>query len=393
MELEVLRPTSLASFVECPARWHAEQDKERDPEGNDYAAWGTWTHAACEKALRGEMRPGSADWSAWWSNAPKRMPRHEVEAAERYVAELCEQVDGGRLRVLSIETRFTAKVADDLPAISGQPDLIAWDNANSCWLILDHKTNRHPEPAEVWSRRIQQRCYAWWLRRRLAAMGDLALRKKAGKKVFERSPADFPIDFAIGYALLGETVRWRTDPWDDYTFAEQFRELCAEIVVYSRTGEWPERLNTYCSSCPRVNECPTTARAFETLRTIGDEPEEEATLLARYAEAQAVLKLAEARADRLKEEVKDLVAREGGSFTDGRYVGKLQTRSRRSAPFSQVWAILRLELDRIPDSHLDDLFTVKVSALDKQVERFPDLAEVVTAELQEPALVLKPLNK
>lgn len=377
----------MASFQECPARWNLEhagrtEENGEEEEGNEFQERGRAVHQACEYVLRGIMDPNLVEH---WEAEDNRLKRRGVPTAERqnahdYCCDLKERLDDEeRWKLIAVEERFERAMVPGAPPIKGTPDATWFDHLRQCYVIQDHKTNRRWEDADVWAGRLQPRTYAW-ARRSLTP--------------------DFPIDFEIGYVNLGGSLRWTTDPAEDERLVKEFADLWAELGVYGRTGEWPERVNNWCSSCPLLSGCHAATDLVASVASATELAELGLLLLERLNHLRAAIKIAEALEERAKAEVRAAVECAGGALREGQWLALLQARTKREASFHithHVWTdtpVSPLEEEKMRVAE-DEVFAVRLGALDRVLKQVPALAarvravEAIEDVPQEPALVVR----
>ena len=389
-ESTVLRATSMTAFNDCPARWCQEHPSgliagNEEGEGGEFAARGRAVHEECAAVLRG-LDPTSAGWGA--AEARLRaagVPPPERNNAFRYACGLWDRLNAGRWSALSVEGEFRTAIEPGVPLVKGTMDVLWWDEEERCWVIQDHKTNRRWEGVAEWAARLQPLTYAW------------ALRQSIWNRGFNGDRAR--IDFEIGYVNLGESVRWTTDAAADAAAAGRLKLLWQEWQVYDRTEEWPERLNRWCSSCPRLRACGAAQRALEEVSELAGEPHAPGRLK-RLSWLRAVRKIGEALEEQTAAEVRAAAREAGGELREDGWVATLQPRKRREANFRGVWGAINTRgLPFFTDEEVNDLFAVRLVSLDQALKSRPTLkAELelhgAVAEVeQEPTLQVREVKE
>lgn len=387
-----LRPTSLVSFQACPARWAAEHpdlallppagvqvsSRKLDPE-RDYAAWGTAVHAIVEQVLlhKLDLHYDEQEWQrAWLSAKPSKMPQGEWDNAKEYAARLnhwlADLVANHGYVLQALEQRLE----EPLPGvegvtISGQPDAVYWSEKERSFVVVDHKTNRTYESRSVWEQRLQPRAYAWLLRQQW--------RRFNSKK--RRLPSVY---FVLGYAVLPQpimhagplTVEWNIAADDHLRTEEAMRDLARQVKWARDSGEWPERVNDYCGSCPLKADCRTLERtATETLAFATGEQVDARSRLEQYVQVGHLIKGLQGVQEEIKLEMLDRLQASSNfiqgrpSFRDGDLEAVLrETKTRRILGERFLARIRALEgKDNARFQEVaNDLITVNVGALERE---------------------------
>ncbi len=239
-DLKVIRVTSLAQFLDCPRRWQAQITGQEPWRDSKWAQIGTAVHLMVEAYLRGEFELFEKSAEAWWARMFEAgVPDKERRALLKYL----QSLSGRRCQVIALEHEFTLSVVEGAWPLRGHIDALFLDEFGV--LIWDHKTNRRPETANNWSRRVQQRAYAWAVRRLL--------------------PEQKEINWCIGYVNLGEIVMWKTSHLEDLWFEHQFREAWEQFQQFRNADHWPEQLNDNCGYCPFQGQCATYRTSIEAM--------------------------------------------------------------------------------------------------------------------------------
>lgn len=364
-ELQGIRATHFASFQECPKRWWLQTTDRVPRVDSPYAAVGTAVHLVIEQWLRREFELFDERWPKWQAH----LEEHGVNAAERIkLVKYIESLDslGYRDRMIECELNIRCPVYEGLIPMTGHLDLIMQDPDGSL-VIVDHKTNRRYESADVWSQRFQPRVYAFMARR--------AFPQCNGRVLFE-----------IGYVNLGSKVRWECPLEDDAVVATRFYESIQEMNVYHRHVEWPERVGKWCGYCPVKATCHSFQSDLIALRSSLQNPgsvDADATPVARYLWLEAVLKAGKKWKDELEEILLNLATEHEGEWREGDATVKLSAYTRRVMDPHAAWSEMSHLIERIPEAavmigeKLDDLITFKVGGWDKLAAEEPAIKELL----------------
>jgi PD-(D/E)XK nuclease superfamily protein len=403
-KLERFRVTGVQSFHDCPARWAEEmrQGSEWKPPSlggrtkrarPDYARIGTEVHGVCEAVLKKWFDPENP--SAWTSYEAV-LTRYGVNPEERdnclaYCVQLKRWMQTVQPLGVESELCWSPAVGSDLP-LAGHLDIIGWDVAERVLVIRDHKTNRSVESADEWATKLQPRFYAWML-------GML-------------TGWEFPIRYEIGYVNRNTVVSWIVEPEPDGMLPLIFSRTVAAFSTFLGWDTWPERVNPYCNTCPRFQDCGAAAgmlQEFALLAEQGDPRDGKGgSLLQRYAWTKAVLDCATTALELLRDEVAVAANDAGGELVDPEagLSARLTVQNKRSAAFSAVYKAVLEDLKNSPKfrigegeyarymAEFDTLFTVKLGALDRYCRDRPELATALvgvisSSEADAPTLVVK----
>lgn len=388
-EVTEFRVTGLVAFETCPRRWAAEIQgaKLTDPKALErsqkYSRIGTAAHHVIEAYLTGKLDPENEVFTWTWEQADRfcmkaGMPPAERENLRTYLGMLAPW----RERMRHTEHKLTSNTDVEL-WFAGTLDYIGWCEEDQCWDILDHKTNREFEPAEVWAQKLQPLLYTVLLRRWL-------------RDTYQAWNAD--IRYTIGYVNLGQFVTWTTDSGHEDIAWGRVEELREEFYVYRRTGEFPARVNKFCSNCPLRDRCPAAKEAVENLAgLVGAMEVEKVSPLARHEFLTNAVKLAEGMLEEVREEIRcRMTLAEVEAWEDEGWTATLRSRKTRSAdPVEVLTAVSRQE--GMSPHDLWGCFSVKMTALDKLTVKYPELAPalvgIVTSEESEtPTLSIRKLK-
>jgi hypothetical protein len=385
-EVQQFRVTGLVSFAQCPRRWAAEMlgakltDLKAREKAEKYSKIGTAAHHVIEGYLKADIDPED---ETGWKEVDRFAMKAGMPPAERqHLRDYLRLLAPWRGRVEHLEKNLRCADFNALP-FAGTLDYIGWSESDQCWDILDHKTNREFEGAEVWSQRLQPLLYTCLLRRWACAQGY--------------DPK--PIRYTIGYVNLGSFVTWMTDPLEDATGLERYLQLFEEFLVYRRTGEFPARLNTYCSSCPIRDACPTARDSVNDLAALaGVMQVDEVSLFDRHDFLTNAAKLAEA----LLEEVRDnirlrMTLDDAATWEDNGWTATLKTRQTRKADPLAVFNELRDCAIGLEEEAFRDCFTVKMGGIDRLVKTYPEIAPglvglITSEDAENPTLTIKKMK-
>lgn len=381
-QIQNVRVTSLAQFLQCPRRWQAQVLGKEPRRESKWSTIGTAVHLMCEAYLRGEFDLFTPEANEWL----QRMEAAGVNDKERRnLLTYLQSLSDYRGRVVALEFEFELPTFPESWRLKGHIDaLIATDDG---LIILDHKTNRSFEGVDAWSRKTQQIAYAWAVRQML--------------------PRTEKLFFEIGYVNQGTKVRWETDPKNDIAFEAQVVRAWEEFQVYRRHNEFPERLNADCGYCGLLSECHTWKDSLSRLLPpeagfINREPAE--TLTEQYVGLDILLKAGKKRLGVLEEELIERVREAGGEHEESGYRAHLYSSSRRQVDARTAWDELATVLSAQPslggtwDELLDEVVTFKVGGLEalaKQNEAFAPLMEraVSKVTVAEPSLKLAAIKE
>lgn len=371
-EVTEFRVTGLVAFETCPRRWSAEiqgavlTDPKALERSQKYSRIGTAAHHVIETYLTTSVDPDDAHW---WKEAEEFCKKAGMPPAEREnLRTFLGMLAPWRERMRHTEHKVRRGNLDALP-FAGTLDYVGWCEEDQCWDICDWKTNREFEPAEVWAQKLQPLLYTVLLRQWL-------LRKEtdAGWH-FVNPPA---VRYTIGYVNLGQFVTWMTDPKeDDPNALVRYLNLFKEFEVYRRTGEFPARVNKFCSNCPLRDRCPAAREAVESLSQLAGEMDaENVSPLARHEFLTNAVKLAEGMLEEVREEIRcRMTLAEVDAWEDGGWTATLRGRKTRSANALSVLDELHAYFGEVnARAYAAEVLSVKMTALDKVVARHPDMA-------------------
>jgi hypothetical protein len=385
-EVQQFRVTGLVSFAQCPRRWAAEMlgakltDLKAREKAEKYSKIGTAAHHVIEGYLKADIDP--EDETGW------------------------KEVD-----------RFAMKAGCHLPSDSTSETICAYWHRGGVGSNTWRRTSGAPTSTPCRSRarsitsagvnRISVGT-SWTTRR----IGNSKARR-SGRSVSSRCciPASCgvgralkdtipkPIRYTIGYVNLGSFVTWMTDPLEDATGLERYLQLFEEFLVYRRTGEFPARLNTYCSSCPIRDACPTARDSVNDLAALaGVMQVDEVSLFDRHDFLTNAAKLAEA----LLEEVRDnirlrMTLDDAATWEDNGWTATLKTRQTRKADPLAVFNELRDCAIGLEEEAFRDCFTVKMGGIDRLVKTYPEIAPglvglITSEDAENPTLTIKKMK-
>ncbi len=363
--LSHVRVTGVGGYRECPKAWVTRTFELVPERKSPYAAVGTSVHAVIEAYLRKQHDgPDDPRWGEQEVTLRAAGVRDsEIENLRGYIRSLEEWRDS----VIVIEHEFKLEMPGFGLPIMGHQDVV-FALADGALMIVDHKTNRKYADQSWWAKQFQPRLYAW-----------------AARKLW---PQYHNVWYQIGYVNLGTVVRWQTSPSDDEATEHELRAIWEEMLAHNQLQDFPERFNDGCGWCPLHRSCATFSGELDRVRegflsSVADQP-----LAERYLWAQRVRKAAEQLEGNLKKEILEQMELTSGEALEGegvRLVRALGTK--RTAPFSAVWAKVRGAAEVDPDfeqamvGEVDKIFSVRVTGLDDVAKRVPMLkpllAEVV----------------
>lgn len=392
-DLKAIRVTGWDRFASCPRRWYAEmlglsdidatQIGQREVHQNKWAKMGTAAHHVIELFLSPEWTDKLPGSGVCWVHASKFLEEQGMGPTERanllrYLGTL--EREGWRDNVVVTELKLEGSPRPYCLPMGGTLDYIGLNRELDCWDILDHKTNRSFEPAEVWAAKLQPMFYTWLYRKYLKEMDDEAAAK--------------PIRYTIGYVNLGQMVSWVTDLAMDAHIEEVYEQLWQEFSVYKRTGEWPERLNEWCASCPVMGGCTKAKEALNSFAALAEKQEAQGiSMLERASFLSNTVKLAETLLEGLREEIKNRMLEEGAEvWTDAGLKASLTRPTRRSIDFCDLWDLLAEY--GMNQQEMRDLFSVKMAGLDTLIKEreelaLPILSVMQTKEAETPTLTIR----
>ena len=221
-DIQKIRVTQVEGFHGCPARFKAAFLGEGNNNKSKAAEIGTALHLVIERYLCDQFELYTPEWEEYlvWLHK-KGVPTKERQALLTYL----QSLESMRQHVIAVEWEFP------LSLVSGAPDIVGHIDATFCneqggITIRDHKSNRQFEGVSEWKKKFQPILYA---------IG-----------VSEHYPGH-AITFEIGYIILGEVVSWNISVEELAIYKQhltrRYAEMWEEILVYRRTGEWPERPN------------------------------------------------------------------------------------------------------------------------------------------------------
>jgi hypothetical protein len=284
--------------------------------------------------------------------------------------------------ILEIEVEDTIIWNDEEPPIKMHVDLIKYKG--DTLIIQDHKTNRSYEPWEVWAKKIQQCIYGMAVRRRYPQFARLK--------------------WVIGYVNQKRNVVWYSDPEDDIKIVDRITRLWNDVVHIEAQyrgdiSKFPETPHKNCDYCPIKHNCD----AYKSM-TIDFEISRSRLLPMSLGDRLAKLKLVrdfvDAEISAVEGQVRDTLSLGNEVInTDGtRYI--LHRPSKRRVEFLSSWNAILEYCDNCPEvwpdvyAMLGDLTTMKVTAIDKLIKKYPDLKKrlapfIISQEAETPSIKLK----
>ena len=227
-----VRVTSLAMWFDCQYNWAQKFIHGVESESSQAASIGTAVHAIIEKFLRdGCVRDNltTPGMMKHW----RIIPNAEVENLISYL----EWLSNANFTPFEIEQQFNLLVFANQPGLRGHIDCLAVSKTDpETVYIIDHKTNRSYEGVDVWSKRLQQLCYAYAVRKLYPQF----------KRVY----------FIIGYVNLQTFVSWETDPEDDKLTEAKFSQFCLELEEACKSTYFARTINDKCNWCAERSTCP-----------------------------------------------------------------------------------------------------------------------------------------
>jgi hypothetical protein len=227
--------------------------------------------------------------------------------------------------------------------------------------ILDHKTNRTLESEDVWRHKLQTRLYS------------MALR--------HLWPTVDAVRFIIGYVNLQEMVIWETTREDDVETQARINAIWHDLVSFSESAAFEERLNPACRWCARQDRCGTFRGTVLEFRESAETLIAQRTIYEKYVLLTTVAKIASGLADQIKEEIITEIQEDDGDLVADGFRFRLKVNRRRVASVENILRAIGQETERI-SPFLEDIFTVKVGGLDKLAKAHPDLKQPIQAAVE-----------
>lgn len=379
-QLKYFRVTGLQLFEKCPYTWAMQYLVEGIPQRQSKAAAiGTAAHTICENEInlihcatpRNEEEIAKA-----WSLIPEVGATSLSEKANLtdYLTTFWQDTTA---KHLATEIRLYQKFHPDAPQVSGQIDF-AFEDADGCLVIMDHKTHRQFQPASYWQNRFQQLCYAWMAR--------------------QQWPQYDRVKFRIGYPNLGTYVEWETYAEDDIVLMDRLQTIWRNMVAYNAQNKWPQTMNEECSYCPCRTVCETNIQSIQNFRASFTRTVSTHSTADKLTWVKNVIKSAETLEAELTVKLEEEIVSAGGVLrtTEGQW--EMQSSSQRGAQFFPTWNFLFDNASRVPGlgkwmkENSEALFSVKVGGLDQIVKAFPGITvdALVSQKVATPKPVFKP---
>jgi CRISPR/Cas system-associated exonuclease Cas4 (RecB family) len=236
-DLKSIRVTSLDTFRTCPSKWRASILGYGEEVKSKAAETGTLLHQIIEDYLFRKFKLYTnecQDIQIMLENAG--VPAKERLALISYL----QSITPYRERIKAVEYEFKLQFVENAPPVVGHIDLLLDDDDGGI-TIIDHKSNRTYQEVNYWKKQLQLQFYAG-----------------AVHCIWPNAPH---IRCQIGYILLNETVNWEftQDEIRNYLhyLSTIYHEFIEEFRVYSRTSEFPERVNSHCKYCSVKRDCRT----------------------------------------------------------------------------------------------------------------------------------------
>ena len=373
-EITHTRVTSIKTFHSCPARWRAEILGMGTKSKSKYADMGTAVHYVIEKCLLHQLELFTREWeeSMLWLESVGVPPKERI-ALLRYITQF---VLPYRPHLIDVEATMELPLVSGAPPIRGHIDC-RFEGADNSVIIRDHKTSRRFDGVDHWRNQFQPLLYA------------LGTAKQFPNR---------DIVFEIGYVNFGELVRWRITPQEMAVYetylTSRYADMHAEIVVYKRTGQWPERINDNCNYCPLRNECSALVWSHQDFMRSFDRNVGDISLGERLEWAKAVQSTVNHKVDELKEAlIEEIKANDGQGIYVGGKLYSLKKAKRRQVTWPVLWGKLwevtqTLPADQQTDmwnrimERLNDMVSVKVTSLSEFLLAYPAYSEPVNAIIE-----------
>lgn len=359
-QLERIRVTTLQTFEKCPYRWAAENLYKGQPRVDSlYGKIGTAVHKICEGFLMQAF--GGAIDDEGIKEAWKIVPTDERQKLVEYLASFN---DLGITQALVVEERYTMRLVDGMPDISGQVDL-AYESGSDTLFVHDHKTQRKREAVADWKAKLQPLIY-----------GLLVRREFPGYRRYM---------FTIGYVNAGQNLSFELTEQDEQDTYTRLRGIWDEMQKYAADNSWPQRLNDECGYCPLADTCSTKSSAISQFKASVPELMTADSLVPRLVYMNALSTLIEAELDTIKTLVKKELAARGGKWIaptgdpQNPYTEVIfEENLTRKVGYNQLMAALNAWAQQaLPEdvqsvaAMLGDIFTAKIGTVDTVCKKYP----------------------
>lgn len=360
-----LSKSSIEIFHQCPHSWASRYLFGMKSPGGKYAAIGSANHEVIEKSLKGEELP---------QDQLAIIPASERPNVLLYLNNVARPVEK---KLIGIEQEVRFKFNEDAPEILAYIDLWHWHPVEDrAIVIVDHKTNRQHETADLWRGKWQPRIYTWLARK----LFDVEI-----------------VYFVIGYVNIpGHDVSWRTDSSGDEKLVQELNDTWQEMIEYAggvnavpTLDRFPKRLNENCGWCPIKSTCSSFRNA-----TIFFDPKAiEVQLMPavqKWSKLKLVQDLVKTCIDETKVELlKELQDKNNSITLEGREYYALNASNRAISPSDLLRAIVECDDQNHGTQAMDaakrrinDLFSVTVGELDKLIEEVPALKAFVNPKIE-----------
>lgn len=378
-QLKYFRVTGLQLFEKCAYTWAMQYLVEGIPQvSSKFARIGTAVHTICENEINFihcNIPKNEKEVAEAWAIVPDNNNGvNEKANVTDYLRTFWEDTTS---KHLATEIRLYQKFHPDAPEVSGQIDF-AFEDADGCLVIMDHKTHRQFQPASYWQNRFQQLCYAYMARQHWPQ--------------YER------VKFRIGYPNLGSYVEWETYPEDDVLLLQRLNTIWRNMVAYNEQNKWPQSINEECSYCPCRTVCETNIQAIQNFKASFARTVSTHSTADKLAWVKNVIKSAETLEAELTDKLEEEITAAGGVLrtTEGQW--EMRSSSQRGAQFFPTWNFLFDNATRTPGlgtwmrENSELLFSVKVGGLDQLVKAFPGITVdgLVSQKFAKPKPEFKP---
>ena len=349
--LEFIRVTSFSVFEQCPYTWAFKYLGQGEQEASKAAKIGTSVHTVVENCIK--YMDGQEACADTVTNALLKVPESELAALQDYIVALAEMCAGHKL--IALEHQFNFNMPNVKPFIRGHIDAV-FENEDGDIIIIDHKTNRSFDSRAWWRRQLQPLLYAWAVRKLYPA-----------RRVF----------FCIGYVNLGRMVMWETDPDDDIALEKRIAKNWQDMLDYADAGFWPQWSNDNCRYCQVKETCSVHVPALVNLRETFLQKVSMKSPAEKLKWLQSVVGVAEELMEDLKNFIIEEAMKNDGSIDYDGLTCSISYSERRKISASDVFKLLN-DFDVIDDETLDNVFTAKVTALDKIGVKHPELKKLLS---------------
>lgn len=359
-QLQRIRVTTLQTFEKCPYRWAAENLYKGQPRVDSvYGKIGTAVHKIAEGFLMqafGGVVDDEGVKEAW-----RIVPPGERQSVVDYLASFNSL---GVTQALVVEERYTMRLVEGMPEISGQTDFV-YESGSETIVVHDHKTNRKRESPSEWKSKLQPLVY-----------GLLIRREFPGYKRYM---------FSIGYVNAGQNVSFELTEQDEQDTYVRLRGIWDEMQKYAADNSWPQKINDECGYCAVAETCATKSSALREFKMSLPEVLTADSLVPRLNYVQALKTLIEAEIDAIQLLLKQELVARGGRWvsptgdpqtpfvnvylheTLTRKVGYQQTMAALNAWAAQAGP----EEVQAAAKSVGELFTVKVTGVDDFCKKHP----------------------